>query len=123
MPYIHPKGSPSSRIWVIVDTPLPTDIPKSYLFSGGLGYMFDKMMKDAGISDYYVTARRPDTDDLKSYNIVETELNAYHPPLVIVMDEVGAWFCDSLKKQQKQKSFKGQLNKYFGSLLTADNNL
>ena len=122
MPYIHPKGSPSSRIWVICDAPLSTDIAKEYMFSGGLGYIFDKMMSDAGISDYYVCCRRPDTDNPKAYCIVENDLNNYHPPLIITMDEVGAYFCDILKTQKKQKSFKGQLNKYFGSLLTADDN-
>jgi len=123
MPYIHPKGSPTSRIWVVTDIPLSTDIAKGFMFSGGLGYVFDKMMNDAGISDYYVCCRRPDTDVPDSYKIIETHANHYQPPFIIAMDEVGMWFCDALKKQAKQKSFKGQLNKYFGSLLTADHHL
>jgi hypothetical protein len=123
MAYIHPKGSPSSRIWVIADTPLSTDISKGFMFSGGLGYVFDKMMRDANINDYYVCARRPNTDDPTSYSVVESSLNHHQPPFIIAMDKVGEYFCDSLKMQKKQKSFKGQLNKYFGSLLIADNNL
>jgi hypothetical protein len=122
MPYIHPKGSPSSRIWVIADAPLSTDIAKGYLFSGGLGYIFQKMMEDAGIMDYYVCCRRPDTDSPQSYKVIESHIEAYKPPFIITMDEVGGFFCEELKQQRKQKSFKGQLNKYFGSLLVADNN-
>ena len=57
MPFIHDKGSPSSRIWVVADAPLSTDEAKEFLFSGGLGYVFDKMMNDAGIKDYFVTCR------------------------------------------------------------------
>ena len=122
MPYIHPKGSPSSRIWVIADAPLSSDLAKGYLFSGGLGYIFHKMMEDAGISDYYVCCRRPDTDKPDAYKAIESHIDAYKPPFIITMDEVGGFFCEVLKKQQKQRSFKGQLNKYFGSLLSASNN-
>ena len=78
------------------------------------------MMEDAGISDYYVCCRRPDTDKPDAYNIVESSLAHYQPPFIITLDEVGGYFCGALKQQAKQKSFKGQLNKYFGSLLSAE---
>lgn len=123
MPYIHPKGSPSSRIWVITDQPLSTDLAKGYLFSGGLGWVFDKMMKDAGINDYYVAARRPDTDDLKSYNNVDGELNTYKPPFIIALDTVSSWYCSECEPGKGQKTHKTQLGKYVGSLLQAKSGL
>ncbi len=124
MSYIHPKGNPDSRIWVVVDAPLSTDGAKGFLFSGGLGWVFDKMCQDAGISSYYVTCRRPDTEDPKSFRVVESEINHYKPPFIITMGEVGEFFCSCLKNQGKKKLAKSsEIFKYSGSLLTADNNL
>jgi hypothetical protein len=123
MPYIHPSGSPSARIWIICDQPLSTDIQKGFLFSGGMGYIFKKMLEDAGIKDYYITCRRPDTDNPKDYRALDSDLLHYKPPFIIALDEVGQWFCECMKPSKQQKSFKGQLSKYVGSLLTADNNM
>jgi hypothetical protein len=123
MSYIHPSGSPTSRIWVICEFPLSTDISKGFLFSGGAGYVFRKMLEDAGIKDYYITARKPVTDDLNMHAPIMSELAQYKPPLIIVLDNVGEFFCDCLKPTKQQKSYKGQLSKYVGSLLKADNNL
>jgi hypothetical protein len=123
MAFIHPKGSPSSRIWVIADAPLPSDISKGFIFSGGLGYVFEKMMNDAGIYDYYVTCRRPDPDTPLGFQAVESSLNHYKPPFIIALDKVASWFCSALEKDKKQKSHITQLGKYNGSLLTASNNL
>lgn len=120
---IHPKGSPSSRIWVIAETPFSTDKEKGYLFSGGAGYVFDKMMSDAGIKDYYVICRKPHLDDpsaASAYNIIENELNHYKPPFIIAMDSVGAFLCNELKMGKQQKTHSVQLNKYVGSLLSAE---
>jgi hypothetical protein len=122
MPFIHPKGSPSSQIWVILDTPISTDIPKGFILSGGMGFMFDKMMSDAGIRDYYVTCRRPDTDDPKSFRIVESELNQYKPPFIITVGEAGEFFCKILSNEGKGKKLakSSELFKYSGSLLSSD---
>lgn len=119
MSIIHPKGSPSSRIWVIAEAPLSTDIPKGYMFSGRMGWVFDKMMQDACIPDYYVTCRRPDTDDPHSFRILENELNQYKPPLILVLDSVGSYFCEELKSNPSQKTHRTQLGKYVGSLLSS----
>ena len=117
---IHPKGSPSSRIWVIAESPLANDDKKGYLFSAGLGYAFDKMMQDAACPDYYVICRRPHTDNASAFTIVENELNHYKPPLIIAIGSVGQHFCECLKPDKKHKSYVSQLNKYVGSLLTSN---
>jgi len=119
VPFIHPKGSPTSRIWVVVDAPLSTDIAKGFLFSGGLGYVFDKMMMDAGIGDYYVVCRRPNTDVPEAFHIIENELNQYKPPFIIAIGATGSFFCEALKPNNKHKSYVTQLGKYVGSLLKA----
>jgi uracil-DNA glycosylase len=123
MPLIHPKGSPSSRIWFIADAPFSSDIPKGYIFSGGMGWVFDKMCADACLKDYYITCRRPNTDDAHAFKIIENELNQYKPPFIVPFGSTGAFFCDCLKQAKAQKSYIGQLSKYVGSFLTADNNL
>lgn len=122
MTYINPKGNPTSKIWVIADTPLSTDEPKGYMFSGGLGYVFDKMMQDAGIRDYYVTCRRPCTDDDKSYRAIESELNQYKPPFIIIMGAAGEHFCKILSNEGKGKKLakSSEIYKYSGSLLSSD---
>jgi hypothetical protein len=123
MPIIHPKGSPSSRIWVITEAPLSSDIPKGYMFSGGAGWVFEKMMQDAAINDYYVICRRPDSDDPASFHIIENDLNHYKPPLILAMDLTAAHLCDEVKANKGQKSHKTQLGKYIGSLLSASSGL
>jgi len=117
MPFINNRGTPRCPIWVIADAPLSTDIPKGYLFSGGLGYVFDKMLKDAGINDVYVTCRRPNTDDKHAFAIVENNLNQYKPPFILPLEEVASWFLKECEPQKGAKSYKNQLSKYVGSLL------
>jgi len=116
---IHPKGSPSSRIWVICESPLANDEKKGYLFSAGLGYAFHKMMEDAALPDYYVICRRPHTDNASAFNIIENELNHYKPPLIIALGAAGEFLCEQLKREKKHKSHTTQLNKYAGSLLSS----
>lgn len=118
MATIHPKGSPSSRIWVIADAPMSTDIQKSFMFSGGLGYVFDKMIQDACIPEYYVTCRRPDPEHPEFFKIIEGELNHYKPPFIIALGTVGEFLCDELKLKEGSKAKNTQLSKYVGSLLS-----
>jgi uracil-DNA glycosylase len=119
---ILPKGSPSSRIWVIAETPLSTDAAKGYMFSGGAGYVFDKMMQDAGIQSYYVIARRPDTEKPEYEQIFDMQFGMHKPPFVIVLGAAGQHFCKELKPQiskdgKERQSYKTPLSKYNGSLL------
>jgi hypothetical protein len=120
---IHPKGSPSSRIWVILETPFSTDKEKGYLMSGGAGFVFDKMMSDGGIKDYYVTCRRPVLEHPDSVQIIENDINHYKPPFIIAVDTVGWHLCKELKPSSQHKTHKTQLGKYVGSLLIAEKNL
>jgi uracil-DNA glycosylase family 4 len=118
MPYLHARGDIASRIWIILDHPYPSDIPRGYIFSGGLGFVFDNMLKEAGLSpsDVYVTCRRPDTDSPSSFASLESALAQFQPPLVCVLGEVANWFLPELRAKN-QGTYKGELNKYVGSLL------
>lgn len=121
MKIIHPKGSPSSQVWVIIDRPYPQDEPKGFVYSGGYGYVWDKMMRDAGIQDYYVVARFDDMDDKFSYHSVESDLELYKPPIIITIEEAGKHFCKELEKKfTKKKNLNekdSDIEKYAGSLL------
>lgn len=121
MPYLNPKGSPLSSIWVIAEKPYSSDEAKGYLFSGGMGYMFEKMMQEAGISDYYVTCRRPDTNNPAACNIIENDINHYKPPIIIVLDQAGKGLLPVLQKKFKkgQSEDETEIEKFAGSLLTS----
>lgn len=122
---IHSKGSPTSQIWVLSEEPYPQDKDKRFLFSGSYGYVFDKMMRDAGLYDYYVTCRRPDLDDRNSFRVIEDEINHFKPPIIICLEEAGKHLCQELrKKPMKQKGVinesDSEIEKYAGSLLQSD---
>lgn len=121
MPYIHSKGSPSSDTWVIVDRPLSKDIEKGYIYSSGLGYLWDSIMRDAGFSDYYVTAYRPDTDHANAFADVDGIINQYKPRIIIPLDAVGQKLCPELKQVRRKKTYNedtdSEIFKYAGSPL------
>jgi hypothetical protein len=117
MPFIHNRGDQAARIWIVVEKPYPTDIPKGFLFSGGLGNVYEKMLQEAGLSlnDCYVCSRIPNTDDSHAFSNIIGSLNQAMPPLVLVLNEAGYTFIEELK--YKGENSKGQLQKYVGSLL------
>lgn len=120
MPYLPTRGTPTSPIWIVVERPFPSDEPKGYLWSGGLGNVYDKMLREAGIdvNDIHIIARRPDTESPSSIKLVENEINQYKPPFVLLLDEVAGIFLDELKI--KGVFQRGQLQKYAGSFLRSD---
>lgn len=124
MTLITPKGNPHAPVWVVVEDPYKDDAKVGYVFSAGLGYVFDKMMQEAGLNDYYVCARRPDPDHLDSYSIVDGNANNYKPPIIIPLGDSLGFFCKETNKRLKRS--KGQvtpqeeeadLEKYAGSIL------
>jgi hypothetical protein len=132
---IHSKGDPHSQIWVTVDEPYQKDAEKGFLFSSGLGYIFDKMMKEAGITDYYVTCRKPDLEDKSSYRIIENDLNHYRPPLIIALGNTASYLCKEVRDANTRKGRRSAkeiagllieneeetpLDKYAGSLLCSN---
>lgn len=123
MPRINPQGDPKAKTWIVVETPYPQDEKKGYVWSGGYGYVFEKMLAEAGIRDYYIIARAPDTDDKYCCSIIENELNHYKPPIVITIEEAGKHFCRSLIKNEfstrRLKENESEISKYAGSLLTS----
>lgn len=121
MPYLKPKGSPTSKVWIVVEKPFPSDVEKGYVWSAGYGYVFEKMLAQVGINNYYVIARAPDTDDKYAMAIVENELNHFQPPIVIAIENSGKHFCQELVKNEfsarASKEDESEISKYAGSLL------
>lgn len=123
MPYLKTNGNPNSKVWVVIEEPLKHDDEKGFVYSSSMGYVFEKMMRDAGIKNYYVIARKPDTDDKFACAIVENELNHYQPPIVIAIEEAGKFFCRQLVKNEfssrKLADGESEISKYSGSILTS----
>lgn len=126
MPFIQSKGSPSSPIWILVDKPLNGDSDRGYLYSAPTGYVFDKMLAEAGISDYYVTCYRPDTDHLDSWAHVAGALNQYKPPIIIPLGHAGKNLLDCMNPKNLKKkgvhdnaSSDSEISKYCGSILSS----
>jgi hypothetical protein len=90
------------------------------MFSGGAGYAFDRMMQDAGIPDYYVIARRPDTDNPDYVQGIPDALMRNRPPFIIPLGAAGQHLCKELEKSTRDKSYKTPLSKYIGSLLSSN---
>jgi uracil-DNA glycosylase family 4 len=116
---INSKGSRSAPVWIICDVPVSTDKDKGYLYSGGLGHLYDGMLKDAGFtySDIYITCKRPDTDDVAMCANLIGELNQYRPPIIIPLDEVGGFFIDEMNTKNTGESLNNEIEKYAGSIM------
>lgn len=124
MPYISPKGRQTAPIWVIANKPYSSDVPKGQMFSGGLGFVFEKMLLEAGISpsDCYFTCRAPDTDTPMGFQNMEGLLNTFKPPFILALGDVAGWFLSELRGKDKAPvTDKGQLQKYAGSMMECAN--
>lgn len=128
MPRINPKGSPDAPVWVAIDKPLKGDADKGFVYSGGVGYVFDKMMKDAGLNNYYVKSFIFDTDHPDSWEATEnffcdTSGNGYAPPIIIPVGVAGTQFCRELIPKRQGKDYDeeedSEIYKYAGSILTS----
>lgn len=119
MPFIHARGNPASRIWIILERPFGSDVDKKFCMSGGMGFALQKMLEEAGIGmkDIYCCARRPDTDNPMAASSIDNHLQTYKPPLILLIGEAAGWFLPDLRPLPKQDSYKTQMNKYVGSLL------
>jgi uracil-DNA glycosylase len=118
MPYVHNRGDRASRIWIILERPYSSDEAKGYLLSGGMGFVLERMLKEAGldINSCYCCSRRPNTSEEHAFAILENDLNQEQPPFVFVLGEVGQHFLPELRSKDSDK-WKGQLQKNAGSLL------
>jgi len=118
MPFIKPKGSPSARIWVVLEKPYSSD--KISLLDGGMGFVFERMLQEAGLSssDMYFCSRAPNTDDSHAFVNINSMLNQSKPPFVLVVGNVGGWFLPELREPKSIETSAGQLQKYVGSLLS-----
>ena len=118
LPLIAPRGSASAPIWVLIEEPISTDISAGYCFSGGMGHAFDKMLEEAKIDihDVYIIARRPDTDEPRSYDSLENKIERYKPPLILTVGEACFYWL-----KECNSNWRFALGKHVGSLLRSDN--
>lgn len=120
---IKHKGNPASQVWVIAERPYPQDEDKGYIFSAGYGFFFDKMMRDAGLDNYYVISRRQELDSPQTFTIIENDLNHYQPPIIIALESAGKYLCDELEQKFRKNKSKDEdasdIEKYAGSLLVS----
>lgn len=120
---LNPRGSPTAPVWVITERPYPQDVEKGFIFSGGYGYTFHKMMQDAGLTDYYVISRRPDLETPNAFSIIENYINQYRPPFIITLEEAGKCLVPQMRKKDEDEdedSDESEISKYCGSLLRSD---
>jgi hypothetical protein len=117
---LETKGSSTSDVYVLVERPLAADADKGYLYSSGLGYVFDKMMQNAGIPDYCVKALRPDLQDNNSCGNWLGAITQYKPAVIIPLDGAGKWLLDQLrvfKNTKKTRDSDSEIAKYAGSVM------
>lgn len=105
---LSPKGSPSERLWIIADAPLPKDADKGFLFSSAMGWSFDKMLGEAGLINYYVTYFDGPED-------AETlaQINKFQPPVIISLDTAIKNLVPSIIRKE-------EISDWAGSLLISD---
>lgn len=123
MSYIPHLGNPDSRLWIVLERPFGSDAPRGELCSGGMGFAFKKMLSEAGLNlaEVFFCSRRPDTENPNSFSAIDSLMAVYKPPLVVLVGESGSYFLPDLRAREGQDTYKTQLNKYTGSLLTSPN--
>lgn len=120
---MQPHGSPTNKIWVVVDKPYDND---SYiLFDGGYGYHFHKMYEEAGLplSEKFITAIKLDKsvaydDEIARQDFISL-LKQYKPPFIITLGE-GATGALLPQTKSFKKPHKPRVESFAGSLLKCD---
>lgn len=123
MPYIPHSGNPESKLWIVFERPFGSDTPKTELCSGGMGHAFKKMLSEANIdlAEVFLCSRKPDSENPTAVCSVESLLAHYQPPLILLVGEAASYFLPDLRPREGQDTFRTQLGKYAGSLLTSPN--
>jgi hypothetical protein len=109
MSKLAPKGSPSERLWLLAEAPLPKDRDKGFLFSSPMGWSYDKMLGEAGLGSYYCTY----VDPSDGPNNLVDRINHYQPPIIVALDTAGKHLLPQIKSIES-------VNLWAGSLLTSE---
>lgn len=105
---LAPKGSPSERLWIIAEKPLPKDSDKNFLFSSPMGWSYDKMLGEAGLRNYYVTYFS-EPDDAQTLDLIRQ----YQPPIIVCLDLASKNLVSGVYRKE-------DIHNWAGSLLTSD---
>jgi hypothetical protein len=122
---VHPRGNPASKVWFILDQPSESDFSQGRPLTGGTGFVFDKILVDAGLpTDAYIVPFIEDetTHDAETRkNIITVELETHRPPIIITLgkEPTGRFAPETLSKKKTKGKHEAQLDKYSGSLLTS----
>ncbi len=108
---LNSKGSPSERLWILAESPLPRDKERGYLFSSPMGWSYDKMLGEIGISRYYITYC--DKDDPKGKENLLAAINQYCPPIIVCLDTAASLLTSRIRTIE-------DIAHYAGSPLTSD---
>ena len=100
------KGTPAERIWLIAEGPLSKDSNKGFLFSSPMGWSYDKILQEMGISKYYTTY-------FESSDEAQDTLNKFLPPIIVLLDKAGSLLLPQIRRKE-------DCNLWAGSLLTSD---
>jgi hypothetical protein len=110
---MKPKGSPTSRIWCVIDKPYEKDNEKGILFSSPTGFVFDKLWRGSGINhEPYICS----LEMYPTFGDFVSELTKYAPPIICPLGKIatGKLLPETLKKGDTDEA---SLEKYAGSLL------
>ena len=99
---IAPKGSPAERIWVIAEQPLAKDSAKGFLFSSPMGWSYDKLLAESGISRYYTVCFSDEAEAISA-------LERYQPPIIVVLDKAGQLLLPQIKRKEDVNLWAGSL--------------
>jgi len=104
---IGSKGTPAERIWLIAEKPLSKDQDKGFLFSSPMGWSYDKILQEVGITKYYTTLFETQTEALDN-------LNRYQPPIIVLLDSAGSIIIPQIRKKEDTRLWAGSLLKCDG---------
>lgn len=107
MSYVNDSGSKSAPVWVVAGAPFKDDHVKGYAFSSPMGWVFRKMLEEAGVNDYYITTHAPNLAHPDAFANVVDLVNEYKPPVVIPLGDMLKFFAPGEE----------EISKYAGSLM------
>lgn len=121
---LNNRGTPQNPIWILLEAPYSQDAEKGYLLSSTMGWIFDKILLEAGLAwdSLYFNCFKPDLEAPTAYRNIIGELQQFKPPFIVTLGDCTKRLLPFTEKRTK-KSIPGQgevsLEKWSGSLLTS----
>lgn len=121
---VSPRGNINSPIWAIQYEPSDSDKIAGTLLSGSEGYHFDKMLKEIGLPEPYVTCVKDnvtlqgatDADLLKV--LIDSGSNIKPNIILAIGSKINEFLCSETRNYKKP--FDCKLDKWSGSILSSN---